>query len=266
MERSLFAIVLRRCCRRHVVKGSRRQWAVPLRFARMAMVQVLAGFMLACSSTHTTSQGAAPESDGAKPAGALRQALLQCFEPHLEWPSRTAGLRSAVVSVGVTKEGRAVAPRLERGSNDKVFDASVEVAMHTCVRPGNSQQQEAEKRIQLRVAPQPPAANTSNAGQTFAERVQARLPKVRACYEAQLKDPSLAGELLVRLEVSPGGQIDNVSVVDDSLGSEKVRRCVIETIQQWTFAGARERATTLEIPFVFEPTAAQQTGGQGGGR
>ena len=84
----------------------------------------------------------------------------------------------------------------------------------------------------------------------IVKRQQAR---VRACYERALKsERRLEGKLTMAWSVKPDGSVDDVAVADDSLGSDKVARCVVGAVARFRFPRSPE-TVQVEYPMVFSP-------------
>lgn len=57
---------------------------------------------------------------------------------------------------------------------------------------------------------------------------------IQYCYERELKrNPTLKGKVVVRITVSPDGQVTNVSILSSTLNNDRVERCIISRIQLW---------------------------------
>jgi TonB family protein len=88
------------------------------------------------------------------------------------------------------------------------------------------------------------------------ESLQARLDDVRACYRRAGKAQDYAGgRVLLRFLVAGDGHVDDVLVVESSLGNYSVERCVVDIGRQVVFgAPSGNRATTFEYPIEFRST------------
>jgi hypothetical protein len=87
-------------------------------------------------------------------------------------------------------------------------------------------------------------------------RVRERMPAIRQCYSRELRDdPTVAGRLEVSFSVQMTGQVNEVRVVEDTIGSPRMAECVTRV-----FAGMRRFSPGPEdgmvrftYPLVFVP-------------
>jgi TonB family protein len=79
-------------------------------------------------------------------------------------------------------------------------------------------------------------------------------PGIQFCYDNELKkNPGLRGKLVVSLTVLANGQVSEAKIVQDSLGSPEVTRCVLAQIRGWQFPAIEHGVTSFKTPFVFTP-------------
>jgi TonB family protein len=82
---------------------------------------------------------------------------------------------------------------------------------------------------------------------------RARIPTMRYCYEkALVKDPSLAGKIVVSFVIGPDGRVRSADVKSSTVGDATMERCVVEAIERASFpkpVGGGVVAVTY--PFVF---------------
>jgi hypothetical protein len=85
------------------------------------------------------------------------------------------------------------------------------------------------------------------------DAVRRRVAQVRACYERGLVyDHDLSGRVSVELEIAPEGHIADLTVRDDSLGSQRVVSCIEEQLDSLTFPSFEGCASvTVRYPFRF---------------
>jgi TonB family protein len=88
------------------------------------------------------------------------------------------------------------------------------------------------------------------------ETLQGHLADVRACYRRAGKAQDYAGgRVLLRFLVAGDGHVDDVWVVESSLGNYSVERCVVDIGRHLVFgAPTGNRATTFEYPIEFRST------------
>jgi TolB-like protein len=76
-------------------------------------------------------------------------------------------------------------------------------------------------------------------------------PLVNRCYDGALKtDPGLEGRLVVALTVGPGGEVKEVSLKEDMLGSTPVASCVLREVKTLQF-GKSAAGLSAAFPFMF---------------
>jgi TonB family protein len=88
------------------------------------------------------------------------------------------------------------------------------------------------------------------------ETLQGRLDDVRGCYRRAGKAQDYAGgRVLLRFLVAGDGHVDDVWVVESTLGNYSVERCVVDIGRHVVFgAPTGNRATTFEYPIEFRST------------
>lgn len=83
--------------------------------------------------------------------------------------------------------------------------------------------------------------------------IQQHIGEVRDCYQQEMdKHPTLAGELSVRFRISGAGAVTEAAVMQSTLNSPSVERCVITSLRSWVFPKARGE-TVVNYPFAFRP-------------
>jgi TonB family protein len=77
---------------------------------------------------------------------------------------------------------------------------------------------------------------------------------IQYCYESELKrDESLRGKLVVAMTVTAAGNVQEATVVRNSVGSERLAACALSQIRSWKFPPISGGLTTFQAPFVFTP-------------
>ena len=91
--------------------------------------------------------------------------------------------------------------------------------------------------------------------QALRETVTARLPEVTRCYERELKRrPGLEGRLEVRFTIADDGRVVWSGVVQDSIGSPTMARCISAQFKKFRFRALGLQAgqeVTVAYPLVF---------------
>ncbi|RMG89541.1 MAG: TonB family protein, partial [Candidatus Dadabacteria bacterium] len=85
--------------------------------------------------------------------------------------------------------------------------------------------------------------------------VGAYLGGLRYLYNRALrKNPDLEGKFTVRMTVGPDGKIQEVEVVESTLGDPDLERALLARIRKWTLPAVADRPVTVTYPFVFFPS------------
>lgn len=85
-----------------------------------------------------------------------------------------------------------------------------------------------------------------------ARTVNQHLQEVRACYERQLlKDPGLAGKVVLEWTISTSGVVVQAKTKSSSLNSAAVESCILSSLKQWHFPSARGGLVIVSYPFLF---------------
>jgi TonB family protein len=84
--------------------------------------------------------------------------------------------------------------------------------------------------------------------------IQRYAPGLQFCYGNELKrQEGLRGKLVVALTVAASGEVTDVVVVQNTLGSERLAACALSQIREWRFPTIPTGITTFQAPFVFTP-------------
>lgn len=85
----------------------------------------------------------------------------------------------------------------------------------------------------------------------IARVVRAGVPKIRGCYQAELKnDPSFETKLTVRLVIGANGAVSSASLTQPS-GRQSFDACVLGEVRRLRFPAPDGGAVTVNYPFVF---------------
>jgi quercetin dioxygenase-like cupin family protein len=100
-----------------------------------------------------------------------------------------------------------------------------------------------------------PTAEEAALGRKLQEALRAHGAEVHGCYAAALDEkPALAGELLVRIAVAPGGAVERAEVLKDQAGSRRLADCLVDKMRAWRLpelAGAETQQVVF--PLAFKP-------------
>lgn len=90
--------------------------------------------------------------------------------------------------------------------------------------------------------------------QKLAAFVRARMGLIKACYENALKrNPGLKGKISVRFTILETGGLADVAAAINSMGSNDVAACIVNTMRSWRTQFRPAGPVTVEYPFVFAP-------------
>ncbi len=89
------------------------------------------------------------------------------------------------------------------------------------------------------------------------DAVRRRVAQVRGCYERGLVyDHDLSGRVSVELEIGPSGDVDHLTVHDDSLGSRRVVSCIEEQLESLSFPSFDGcESVVVRYPFRFSESS-----------
>jgi TonB family protein len=77
---------------------------------------------------------------------------------------------------------------------------------------------------------------------------------IQYCYSNELKrNPTLSGKLVVALTVAASGEVLDATLVQNTLGSERLASCALSQMRDWKFPPVPTGVTTFKAPFVFTP-------------
>jgi TonB family protein len=77
---------------------------------------------------------------------------------------------------------------------------------------------------------------------------------IHYCYSNELKrNESLSGKLVVTMTVAASGEVVEATVIENSLGSQRLGNCALAQIRDWKFPAIQGGLTTFQAPFVFTP-------------
>ncbi len=97
-----------------------------------------------------------------------------------------------------------------------------------------------------------PGAYRSNA--SLLAVIQRYAPGIQYCYGNELKrDPTLRGKLVVAVTVAASGDVIEATVVQNTVGSQRLAACALSQIRDWKFPAISGGVTTFQAPFVFTP-------------
>jgi outer membrane biosynthesis protein TonB len=96
------------------------------------------------------------------------------------------------------------------------------------------------------------AAQGSIDREAVARVVNSHLQEVHACYErALLKDPGLAGKVVLEWTISTDGRVVAAKTKSSSLRNASVEACILSNLKTWTFPPAKGGVVIITYPFLF---------------
>jgi hypothetical protein len=93
--------------------------------------------------------------------------------------------------------------------------------------------------------------------------VRAKLPNVRACFDAGLaRAPEIGGRVLLRFTIGADGRAGSIAVDEDELDDAIVTDCLRAELASWQFPLPRDGAViTITYPFVFSSADSLRAAG-----
>jgi hypothetical protein len=84
--------------------------------------------------------------------------------------------------------------------------------------------------------------------------INLRKGSIQGCYEQQLKrNPQLHGKIVLRFTIGTRGQVVEVSLDSDTVGSDELASCISRLVKAWRLPFSPEADTTVTFPFLFHP-------------
>lgn len=84
--------------------------------------------------------------------------------------------------------------------------------------------------------------------------VRAHINEVRYCYnQGLLRDPRIAGIVVVDFEVSRTGKVDTARLASSAVTDAEVGPCIVTAVQRWTFPKPEGATVQVSFPFELEP-------------
>lgn len=79
-----------------------------------------------------------------------------------------------------------------------------------------------------------------------------RKSAIRSCYEETLRSkPDAEGKVKIRFTIGPAGRITEITVVENSTGSEKLSDCIQRKVKGWRFDKPENGSVTYTYPFIL---------------
>ena len=87
-----------------------------------------------------------------------------------------------------------------------------------------------------------------------AKVIHSHMNEIRYCYEsAIMKDPNLAGKLLVDFKINASGVVPNAGIAEATLKDQQVTQCLLGKLKSWKFPNPRGGViVAVSYPFIFK--------------
>jgi len=96
------------------------------------------------------------------------------------------------------------------------------------------------------------AAQGSIDRNAVAKVVNGHLQEVHACYErALLRDPGLAGKVVLEWTIGAGGRVVAAKTKSSSLKNPSVEACILRNLKKWRFPSPKGGVVIITYPFLF---------------
>jgi hypothetical protein len=85
-----------------------------------------------------------------------------------------------------------------------------------------------------------------------AKAINSHLAEVQRCYEAALlKNPGLAGKVVLEWSISTLGRVESSKSKSSTLKDSSVESCILRSLNTWQFPPARGQSVIITYPFIF---------------
>ena len=85
-----------------------------------------------------------------------------------------------------------------------------------------------------------------------AKAINSHLAEVQRCYEAALlKNPGLAGKVVLEWSISTQGRVESSKSKSSTLKDSSVESCILRSLNTWQFPPARGQSVIITYPFIF---------------
>jgi len=91
--------------------------------------------------------------------------------------------------------------------------------------------------------------------QAINDQMRRKMDVLNHCYEKEMEkrmDRSFQGAVTVSITIGRDGKVSSAEILEDSLEAPDMNRCLIDTIQTFTF-GSLTGEARLDYPIRFEP-------------
>ena len=87
-----------------------------------------------------------------------------------------------------------------------------------------------------------------------AKVIHSHMNEIRYCYEsAILKDPTLAGKVLIDFKINANGVVPSAGIAENSISDGQVGNCLTNKLRTWKFPQPRGGVVVaVSYPFIFK--------------
>ncbi|HUM13020.1 MAG TPA: AgmX/PglI C-terminal domain-containing protein [Myxococcaceae bacterium] len=88
--------------------------------------------------------------------------------------------------------------------------------------------------------------------EAVAKAINSHLAEIQRCYEsALLKNPGLAGKVVLEWSISTQGRVVSSKSKSSTLKDSSVESCILRSLNTWQFPPARGQSVIISYPFIF---------------
>ena len=168
-----------------------------------------------------------------------------------------AAVAAALATFGCSQPPAAEAPQAEPSANS-TEGAGTETATDSTTPSPDAESALLEPSTSTSSSDAPPSGPKDARGKEEIQRVvAANRDKVRACYDAALKEnPGIAGDLVVSFVIDPAGQVKTAEVnwAESELHIPELDTCAVDVVKTLQFPpSSRGLESKVNYPFNFNP-------------
>ena len=92
--------------------------------------------------------------------------------------------------------------------------------------------------------------------------IRQHIGEVKRCYEAELvKNPHLAGKVMVRFTIGTDGKVTESAIQETTLGNAAAEKCISDALLKWEFPKPQGGKVVVSYPFMFASTESPDSAG-----
>jgi len=179
----------------------------------------------------------------------------------LKLPQQTEGKQAAVVA-GSSDLLSAGAQASSGGIQTDTLNRNIktsELAQRQTTRVESKIEADASKLAKASTSQKQKGSGTGSAAKRSADEIERVFQRNKGSIfnlynRALRKNPSLAGQVVIELTISPGGQVTAVNLLSSELGDKTLERKLIIKIKKFKFSKANVAEITVTYPIDFLPS------------